>query len=111
MRLLTKARPFVFAGCAALGLAASIAPAAAHTYVRCDYDGDRCVRIHCDWDGDECWRESAYYSRPYYYGSGRWACDEDGDDCRWVYYRHPYYDRPHYHGYYYGPSVSLGIGF
>lgn len=73
-----------------LGLAALAfmsAPAAAHTYTRCDSDGDRCVRIHCDSDGDDCWRDSAYSRSPYYSGYGRWVCDADGDDCHWIYNR------------------------
>jgi hypothetical protein len=95
------------AGLFGVGLAAAFsAPASAHSYTRCDYDGDRCVRVNCDWDGDRCWRESTYYrdsdDYSYYRGRGRWVCDYDGDDCHWVYYGH----RP----YYYGPRVGLGIG-
>lgn len=26
----------------------------AHTYERCDADGDHCVRVNCDNDGDKC---------------------------------------------------------
>lgn len=101
------------AGFVGLGIAAVTAPASAHSYVRCDDDGDRCVRVHCDWDGDDCWRQSVYYGRPYYRGEGRWVCDEDGDDCRWVYDRHPYYyrPRPYYYGHYYGPSVGFNFRF
>lgn len=91
---------------AGFGLAAVSTSASARTFVRCDYDGDRCVRIHCDWDGDDCWRETIYRDRPYYRGYGRWVCDDDGDDCRWVYYRRPYPRR-----YYYGPSLSFGFHF
>lgn len=95
------------AGFVGLGIAAVATPASARTYERCDYDGDRCVRIQCDWDGDDCWRTSDYYNRPYYRGYGRWICDDDGDDCRWVYYRQPY-PRRHY---YYGPSVGFSFRF
>lgn len=80
-----------------VAVAGSAAPAAAHTYTRCDYDGDRCVRIQCDWDGDDCWRQSQYSQTPYYYGRGRWACDGDGDDCSWTYNRRN--DDDYYGGY------------
>jgi hypothetical protein len=96
------------AGMTGLGVALAATPASAHSYVRCDYDGDRCVRVNCDWNGDDCWRASAYYNRPYYNGNGRWVCDGDGDDCRWVSY-HPYYR--HYDSYGYGPRVGVGFGF
>jgi len=92
------------AGLFTLGVAGALStPAAAHTYTRCDYDGDRCVRVHCDWDGDRCWRESAYYGGgyDYYRGRGHWVCDYYGDDCHYVYYHRPYY---------YGPRVGVGIG-
>src|SRR5258706_11869937 len=71
------------AGIVGLGIAASAAPAAARTYVRCDYEGDRCVRVHCDWDGDDCWRGAAYFNRSYYRGGGRWGCDENRDGRHW----------------------------
>ncbi len=78
-----------------IAVTAVASPAAAHSYTRCDWDGDHCVRVNCDWDGDECWRQSEYYGQPYYNRSGRWACDSDGDSCRWVYdgYRRRDYDR------------------
>src|SRR5579859_6836439 len=107
LRLSKILRSAAVAGVVGLGLVAVAQPASARTYVRCDYDGDRCVRVHCDWDGDDCWRESAYYNEPYYRGSGRWVCDEDGDDCRWSYSN--YHNRPYSYGYYhrpyYGPRV------
>ena len=101
LRLSKSLRTIAFAGTVGMGLLALAAPASARTFVRCDGDGDRCVRIHCDWDGDDCWREPVYYSRPAYEGR-RWVCDEDGDECRWVYYRErPYYD---------GPRIGIGVG-
>lgn len=59
--------------------------ALAHTYERCDADGDHCVRISCDHDGDRCWRESEYSKNTIYSGAGRWACDSDGDRCHYEY--------------------------
>jgi hypothetical protein len=70
---------------AALALSAVSSIAAAHTYERCDADGDHCVRISCDHDGDRCWRESEYSSNTMYSGSGRWVCDADGDRCHYEY--------------------------
>jgi len=69
----------------ALALSAISSMALAHTYERCDADGDRCVRVKCDHDGDRCWRESEYYNNAIYSGSGRWVCDADGDRCRFEY--------------------------
>jgi hypothetical protein len=114
-----------------VAVAGSAAPAAAHTYTRCDYDGDRCVRIQCDWDGDDCWRASQYSQSPYYYGGGRWVCDADGDDCRWTYGRRDYgdgysgnygrnnddgyynrsYERRDYDDDYYDGSDALSFGY
>ncbi len=62
--------------------------AAAHTYERCDADGDHCVRIKCDRDGDRCWKESNYARREYYSRPGRWVCDADGDRCHYEYTGH-----------------------
>jgi len=31
--------------------------ALAHTYERCDPDGDHCVRVTGDHDGDKCWKQ------------------------------------------------------
>jgi hypothetical protein len=67
---------------AALALSAISSIALAHTYERCDADGDHCVRVKCDHDGDRCWRESEYTM---YSGSGRWVCDADGDRCHFEY--------------------------
>ncbi|HUO93283.1 MAG TPA: hypothetical protein VMU22_10190 [Rhizomicrobium sp.] len=86
------------AGALGIGaIALGTGTAAARTYTDCD--GGSCVRVHCnDFTGD-CWRESAYrdydrdynYDHDYYNGlyggydtDRHWACDEDGDDCRWV---------------------------
>ena len=60
-------------------------PAVAHTYERCDADGDHCVRIKCDRDGDECWKQSEYFRHEEYNRPGRWVCDRDGDRCHYVY--------------------------
>ena len=70
---------------AALALSAISSMALAHSYERCDADGDHCVRVSCDHDGDRCWRESEYYNNAIYSGSGRWVCDADGDRCRFEY--------------------------
>ena len=86
------------AGLSAIALAGFSTAASAHqSYVRCDRDGDRCVRVTCDNDGDDC-RRTAYYgdygrdyryrdSGGYYgrsYGHRQWVCDRDGDDCHYV---------------------------
>ena len=114
-----------------VAVAGSALPAAAHTYTRCDADGDRCVQIQCDWDGDDCWRRSQYSQSPYYYGRGRWSCDEDRDNCRWSYgqqgyddgYDHNYgrnnyyadynrdYGRRSYDDDYYDGSDALSFGY
>ena len=60
--------------------------ALAHTYERCDPDGDHCVRVKCDSDGDRCWKQSEYSKKDYYSGpGGRWVCDSDGDRCHYEY--------------------------
>jgi hypothetical protein len=59
--------------------------ALAHTYERCDEDGDHCVRVSCDSDGDRCWRESEYSKNRIYSAPGRWVCDSDGDRCHYEY--------------------------
>lgn len=77
--------------------------ALAHTYERCDADGDHCVRIKCDHDGDRCWRESEYSKSTIYGGAGRWVCDSDGDRCHFEYaekgrhHEHHDEDRPQDH--------------
>ncbi len=38
----------------AIAVSAVSSIAAAHTYERCDADGDHCVRVKCDHDGDRC---------------------------------------------------------
>jgi hypothetical protein len=63
-------------------------PAVAHTYERCDADGDHCVRVKCDHDGDRCWSESNYGRKEYYNRPGRWVCDSDGDRCHYEYTGH-----------------------
>lgn len=63
-------------------------PAVAHTYERCDADGDHCVRVKCDHDGDKCWKESDYAHKEYYNRPGRWVCDSDGDRCHYEYKDH-----------------------
>ena len=57
----------------------------AHTYERCDADGDHCVRVTCDSDGDRCWRQSEYFKSEIYTRPGRWVCDSDGDRCHYEY--------------------------
>ena len=59
----------------------------AHTYERCDRDGDHCARLMCDSDGDRCWKQSEYSKEEYYNGTrgGRWICDSDGDRCHYEY--------------------------
>lgn len=68
-------------------LALSVSTVAlAHTYERCDPDGDHCVRVTCDHDGDRCWKQSEYSKKEYYSGTpGRWVCDADGDRCHYEY--------------------------
>jgi len=84
----------------ALGIGAvafSAGTASARSYTDCD--GDSCVRVHCnDFSGD-CYRESTYrdydrdYDRDHVYYNGlyggydvdrHWACDDYGDNCRWI---------------------------
>jgi len=78
------------AGLSAIAIAGFSTAASAHqTYVRCDRDGDRCVRVTCDNDGDDCRRSGYYrndYYRPSYYGSGHreWICNRWGHDCHYV---------------------------
>jgi hypothetical protein len=105
------ARNLLLAGVIGAGaFAATSAPAAAATYSRCDSYG--CYREHCDYDGDNCWREPVYYNRSYYnrsyypssYSYRHWACDVDGDNCRWV-YGDDYYRRD------YRPGFGLSLGF
>ena len=62
----------------AIALSAVSSIALAHSYERCDADGDHCVRVSCDHDGDRCWRESEYSKNAIYSGPGRWVCDSDG---------------------------------
>ena len=69
----------------AIALSGISSMALAHTYERCDADGDHCVRVSCDNDGDRCWRESEYSKDKTYGGSGRWVCDSDGDRCHFEY--------------------------
>jgi hypothetical protein len=70
---------------AAIALSAVSSIALAHTYERCDADGDHCVRVTCDSDGDRCWRQSEYSRNHIYGGAGRWVCDSDGDRCHYEY--------------------------
>jgi hypothetical protein len=95
-------------GLLALGLLGwSATPALAYTRTQCDDDGDYCWRISCNYyyggdchpiDGSGYYRNGYYrryhnYSGRYYGGGGyyggydsnrRYACDRDGDDCRWT---------------------------
>lgn len=82
------------AGLIALSAVSSIA--LAHTYQRCDADGDHCVTVTCDNDGDRCWRESEYSRNTIYTGAGRWTCDADGDRCRFEYDRKGKHHREHH---------------
>ena len=68
-----------------LTLAAASSAALAHTYERCDADGDHCVRVKCDADGDKCWEKSEYSKSTIYVRPGRWVCDSDGDRCHFEY--------------------------
>lgn len=79
----TKGKFMATAAVIALSSVSSIA--LAHTYERCDPDGDHCVRVSCDHDGDRCWRESDYSKNAIYGGQGRWVCDSDGDRCHFQY--------------------------
>ena len=95
------------------GLAATATTASAHyTTTRCD--GDRCEVLRCDYDGDGCYTVSSYYRDDYgyrrdndndSYSRARWVCDDDGDDCHWV-YGNGYYDHPHSHAH-----IGIGLGF
>jgi hypothetical protein len=69
----------------AIALSAISSIALAHTYERCDADGDHCVRVRCDSDGDRCWQESEYSKNRIYSAPGRWVCDSDGDRCHFEY--------------------------
>ena len=81
---------------AALALSAISSMALAHSYERCDADGDHCVRVSCDHDGDRCWRESEYSRNTIYSGPGRWVCDSDGDRCHFEYTRRKGEHREHH---------------
>ena len=70
---------------AVIALSAASSMVLAHTYERCDADGDHCVRISCDNDGDKCWRKSEYSKNTIYNRPGRWVCDSDGDRCHFEY--------------------------
>jgi hypothetical protein len=74
----------------ALALSGISSLALAHTYERCDADGDHCVRVSCDHDGDRCWQESEYSNNKIYSGPGRWVCDSDGDRCHFEYTGRPH---------------------
>jgi hypothetical protein len=81
-----RSKSLLIGAAAYLALPAFYSTAAvAHTYERCDADGDHCVRVSCDKDGDECWRKSEYYKNEIYRRPGRWVCDSDGDRCRYEY--------------------------
>jgi hypothetical protein len=77
-----------------VAMTAASTMAFAHSYERCDADGDHCVRITCDHDGDRCWRESEYSKRDMYNRPGRWVCDADGDRCHYEYAGRPWH--PHW---------------
>ena len=79
----------------AIALSAISSLALAHTYERCDADGDHCVRVKCDHDGDRCWQESEYSRNTMYSGPGRWVCDSDGDRCHFEYTGRK--EHPHHH--------------
>ncbi len=68
-----------------VALSAVSSMAFAHTYERCDADGDHCVQVKCDNDGDKCWSKSEYRKNTIYSHPGRWVCDSDGDRCRFRY--------------------------
>lgn len=70
---------------AVIAVSAVSSVALAHTYERCDADGDHCVTVKCDNDGDKCWAESQYSKNSLYSHAGRWVCDKDGDRCRFEY--------------------------
>ena len=72
--------------------AVSTTLALAHTYERCDADGDHCMRVTCDHDGDRCWRESEYSKNTIYSRPGRWVCDSDGDRCHYEYTNRRHHD-------------------
>jgi hypothetical protein len=55
--LFHRAKGIFTAKAGVVALLAVSSVALAHTYERCDADGDHCVRISCDNDGDRCWRE------------------------------------------------------
>ncbi len=84
---------------AVAGSAAVSTMAFAHSYERCDPDGDHCVRVQCDSDGDRCWRESEYSRSDVYNRPGRWVCDADGDRCHYEYTGrqwNPHWERRHH---------------
>jgi hypothetical protein len=85
--MLSSSKPALLAAVVSLALPSSFfsTAALAHTYERCDPDGDHCVRVTCDRDGDECWRKSEHYKNRMYREKGRWVCDSDGDRCHYEY--------------------------
>lgn len=83
--LRTTARYAALAAFVGLGAVAVSTPASAYIY-KTDCMGDSCVRVRCDNDGDFCVRVGyREYDRPNYrrYES-RYECDADGDNCAYV---------------------------
>ena len=103
-RLSKLLKTAALAGLFGFGVLAAMPASADRLMMRCDHDGDRCVRMICEKDGDDCrratWRDDYYRendrrrdrhdrdrdeSRAENRDRGHWACDEDGDSCRWTY--------------------------
>ena len=80
-----RTKQLFMATAGSIALSAVSTMALAHTYERCDADGDHCVRVTCDNDGDRCWRQSEYSKNNIYSRPGRWVCDSDGDRCHYEY--------------------------
>src|SRR5689334_2761066 len=79
-----------------IALSAISSMALAHTYQRCDADGDHFVTVASDNDVDGCWRESEYGKSTIYSGAGRWTCDAGEDRCRFAYDRKGKQHREHH---------------
>ena len=87
------------AGLSAIALAGFSTAASAHqSFVRCDRDGDHCVRVTCDRDGDDCRRvvyndnRDRYRDGNYNRGHYQLICNRWGRECRYVWINGRGYD-------------------
>ena len=88
MRIENSYRPILIALALLAGAGALTACGTDEPYIatRCNASGDHCWQVRCDDEGDNCYPVS--YSTPgavYNPGRRHWVCDEDREDCHWVY--------------------------